>query len=102
MFVRITDGKVNDVNVLDSLPIEVGAFYVMDRGYADFGRLRRFTLGQAYFVTRAKTNLDFSRRSSQPIDRSTGLRSDQTIILKGLKTSKLHPEALRRISYCDP
>ncbi len=101
-FVLITEGKTHDVNVLDSLPIEVGAFYVMDRGYLDFGRLRRFTLGQAYFVTRAKTNLDYGRRSSRVVDKSTGLRSDQTIILRGLKTSKLHPEALRRISFCDP
>jgi Domain of unknown function (DUF4372)/Transposase DDE domain len=101
-FVLITHGKIHDVKVLDSLPIEVGAFYVMDRGYVDFGRLHRFTLGLAFFVTRAKTNLDFSRRSSRRVDKTTGLRSDQTIVLNGVKTSVLYPDPLRRVSYCDP
>jgi hypothetical protein len=101
-FVLITHGKTHDVKVLDALPIEVGAFYVMDRGYLDFGRLHRFTLGLAFFVTRAKTNLDFSRRSSRRVDKTTGLRSDQTIVLNGPKTSALYPDPLRRISYCDP
>jgi IS4 transposase len=99
--VLITHGKTHDVNVLDTLPIEVGAFYVMDRGYLDFGRLHRFTLGLAFFVTRAKTNLDFSRRSSRRVDKTTGLRSDQTIVLNGPKTSVLYPDSLRRISYRD-
>ena len=89
-FVLITHGKTHDVKVLDALPIEVGAFYVMDRGYLDFGRLHRFTLGLAFFVTRAKTNLDFSRRSSRRVDKTTGLRSDQTIVLNGPKTSTLY------------
>lgn len=101
-FVLITHGKTHDVNVLDTLPIEVGAFYVMDRGYVDFGRLHRFTSGLAFFVTRAKTNLDFSRRSSRRVDKATGLRSDQTIVLNGPKTSALYPDPLRRIRYCDP
>ena len=101
-FVLITHGKTHDVKVLDALPIEVGAFYVMDRGYLDFGRLHRFTLDLAFFVTRAKTNLDFSRRSSRRVDKTTGLRSDQTIVLNGPKTSALYPDPLRRISYCDP
>ena len=101
-FVLITHGKTHDVKVLDALPIEVGTFYVMDRGYLDFGRLHRFTLGLAFFVTRAKTNLDFSRRSSRRVDKTTGLRSDQTIVLNGPKTSTLYPDPLRRISYCDP
>jgi IS4 transposase len=101
-FVLITHGKVHDVKVLDTLPIEVGAFYVMDRGYLDFGRLHRLTLGLAFFVTRAKTNLVFSRRSSRRVDKTTGLRSDQTIVLSGPKTSTLYPDPLRRISYCDP
>ena len=101
-FVLITHGKTHDVKVLDALPIEVGAFYVMDRGYLDFGRLHRFTLGLAFFVTRAKTNLDFSRRSSRRVDKTTGLRSDQTIVLNGPKTSTLYPDPLRRISYSDP
>lgn len=101
-FVWITDGKTHDVKVLDTLPIEAGAFYVMDRGYVDFGRLYRFTLGLAFFVTRAKTNLDFSRRSSRRVDKTTGLRSDQTIVLNGPKTSTLYPSPLRRVSYRDP
>jgi IS4 transposase len=101
-FVLITHGKTHDVKVLDALPIEVGAFYVMDRGYVDFGRLHRFTLGLAFFVTRAKTNIDFSRRSSRRVDKTTGLRSDQTIVLNGPKTSTLYPDPLRRISYSDP
>jgi Domain of unknown function (DUF4372)/Transposase DDE domain len=100
-FMWITHGKTHDVKVLDTLPIEAGAFYVMDRGYVDFGRLHRFTLGLAFFVTRAKTNLDFSRRSSRRVDKTTGLRSDQTIVLKGPKTSTLYPGPLRRVSYRD-
>jgi IS4 transposase len=101
-FVRITHGKTHDVKVLDILPIEVGAFYVVDRGYLDFGRLHRLTSGSAFFVTRAKTNLDFSRRSSRRVDKTKGLRSDQTIVLDGPKTSRLYPDPLRRISYRDP
>jgi hypothetical protein len=101
-FVLITHGKTHDVKVLDALPIEVGAFYVMDRGYLDFGRLHRITLCLAFFVTRAKTNLDFSRRLSRRVDKTTGLRSDQTIVLNGPKTSTLYPDPLRRISYRDP
>jgi hypothetical protein len=101
-FVLITHGKTHDVKVLDALPIEAGAFYVMDRGYLDFGRLHRFTSGLAFFVTRAKTNLDSSRRSSHRVDKTTGLRSDQTIVLKGPKTSTLYPDPLRRVSYRDP
>jgi hypothetical protein len=101
-FVLITHGKTHDVKVLDTLPIEAGAFYVMDRGYLDFGRLHRLTAGLAFFVTRAKTNLVFSRRSSRRVDKATGLRSDQTIVLSGPKTSTLYPDPLRRVSYCDP
>jgi hypothetical protein len=100
-FVRITHGKAHDVTTLDTLPIEPGAFYAMDRGYLDFGRLHRLTSGLAFFVTRAKTNLDFSRRSSRRVDKTTGLRSDQTIVLCGPKTSKLYPDPLRRVVYRD-
>ena len=100
-FVRITHGKTHDVTVLDTLPIEPGAFYVMDRGYLDFGRLHRLKSGLAFFVTRAKSNLDFSRRSSRRVDKTTGLRSDQTIVLCGPKTSKLYPDPLRRVVYRD-
>ena len=98
-FVHITSGKVADVTSLDQLPIEAGSFYLMDRGYIDFARLHAFTQGLAFFVTRAKRDMDFSRRSYQPVDKSTGLRSDQTIVLCGPKTSHLYPQPLRRVSY---
>jgi hypothetical protein len=100
-FVRITHGKTHDVNVLDHLPIEAGAFYVMDRGYVDFKRLYRFTTGSAFFLTRAKRGLDFSPRTRRRVDKATGLRSDQTIALAGPKTSRLYPDTLRRVSYYD-
>lgn len=100
-FIHISHGKMHDVNVLDQLPLEPGAFSVMDRGYVDFGRLRRFTLHSAFFVTRAKRNLDFTRRTYRKVDKTTGLRSDQSIVLAGPKSSQLYPETLRRISYFD-
>ena len=100
-FIRITEGKTHDVNLLDELILEPGAFYIMDRGYTDFARLYTFTQ-QAAFVIRAKRNLDYTRRSSRPVDKSSGLRSDQTIVLHGPGSSKGYPDALRRISYCDP
>jgi hypothetical protein len=100
-FIRITHGKTHDVTVLDHLPIEPGAFYMMDRGYVDFARLHRFTCQMAFFVTRAKKNLDCYRRESRVVDKSTGLRSDQTIVLRGVKSSKLYPDTLRRIAYYD-
>ena len=100
-FVRITHGKTHDVTVLDHLPIEPGSFYVMDRGYVDFRRLHRLTIGLAFFVTRAKRGLDYTRRSRRRVDKSTGLRSDQTIVLAGPKTSRLYPDPLRRISFYD-
>jgi transposase len=100
-FVRITHGKTHDVTVLDHLLLEAGSFYVMDRGYVDFRRLYRFTICLAFFVTRAKRGLDYTRRSRRPVDKSTGLRSDQTIVLAGPKTSQLYPESLRRISFYD-
>ena len=100
-FVHVSSGKVHDVTVLDHLPIEPGAFYVMDRGYVDFLRLYRFTKHSAFFVTRAKCNLDYTRRDSREVDKSTGLRCDQTIMLAGVKSSCLHPDPLRRITYHD-
>ena len=100
-FMLITDGKTHDVNVLDVLPIESGAFYVMDRGYLDFDRLHHLTAGLAFFVTRAKSNLDFNRRRSRLVDKTTGLRCDQTIVLGGPLTSKLYPDPLRRVVYRD-
>jgi transposase len=100
-FIHITDGKTNDVNALDELVPEPAAFYMMDRGYVDFRRLHRFTESLAFFVIRAKRNLDYARRSRRRIDKSTGLRSDQTIVLQGPKTSLQYPAPLRRISYHD-
>jgi len=100
-FIRITGGSVHDVNFLDELLIEPGAFYIMDRGYIDFARLFTFTQNMAFFVTRAKTNLDYTRISYRAVDKTTGLRSDQTIILRGPQTSKDYPVPLRRISYYD-
>jgi len=99
--IRITHGKVHDVTFLDQLVLEPAAFYIMDRGYIDFARLYRFTQNMAFFVIRAKSNLDYTRRSSRSIDPGTGLRSDQTILLKGPKTSQLYPDSLRRISFFD-
>ena len=100
-FMRISHGKTADVAVLDHLPIEPGSFYVMDRGYIDFQRLYRFTTNSAYFVTRGKRGLDYTRRSRRRVDKTTGLRSDQTIVLVGPKTSRLYPDPLRRVSFYD-
>ena len=100
-FIHISHGKMHDVQVLDRLPIEAGAFYAMDRGYVDFQRLHRFTTAGAFFVTRGKRNLDFTRRSPRLIDKTTGLRSDQTIVLAGLKSARLYPVPLRRVVFFD-
>jgi hypothetical protein len=100
-FIHISHGKMHDVTVLDLLPIEPGAFYVMDRGYVDFLRLYRFTQGSAFFVTRGKRRLDCTRRERCAVDKATGLRSDQTIVLAGPKSSRLYPAPLRRIAYYD-
>jgi hypothetical protein len=100
-FIHISHGKMPDVTALDHLPIEPGAFYVMDRGYVDFGRLHRFTQAGAYFVTRGKRNLDFTRRARRAVDKTTGLRSDHTIVLSGPKSSRLYPDQLRRVAFYD-
>lgn len=97
----VTHGKIHDVTFLDQVVLEPAAFYIMDRGYIDFARLYRFTQHAAFFVTRAKSNLDYIRRSSHTVDPITGLRSDQTILLRGPKTSQLYPDSLRRISFFD-
>jgi hypothetical protein len=99
VFIDITHGKTHDVKVLDLLPLEPGAFVVMDKGYVDFLRLYRLHQMFTFFVTRAKQNLQFRRKSSNRVDRSTGLRCDQTIVLTGPKTQNLYPEPLRRVSY---
>ena len=100
-FIRITDGKVHDVNVLDEIIPEAGAFYVMDRGYIDFERLYVFTLCSAFFVVRTKENVLLQRRYSHPVDKSTGVRSDHTVILTAINLAKAYPDPLRRISYLD-
>jgi len=100
-FLRVSHGKMHDVNILDELPIEPGAFYIMDKAYIDFARLYRLHRQAAFFLTRAKKNLDYNRRQSHIIDKATGLRSDQTILLAGVKSSQSYPEALRRIRYFD-
>ncbi len=100
-FISITDGKVHDVNILDEIVPEAGAFYVMDRGYIDFERLYFFTLSAAFFVVRTKSNVMLQRRYSHPVDKTTGVRSDHTVILTAIGSVKVYPEALRRVSYLD-
>jgi Domain of unknown function (DUF4372)/Transposase DDE domain len=100
-FIRITDGKVHDVNLLDEIMPEPGAFYVMDRGYIDFQRLFVFTLSAAFFVVRTKSNVLLQRRYSHAVDKSTGIRSDQTVILTSLESASAYPDALRRVNYFD-
>jgi len=100
-FISITSGKVHDVNILDEILPEAGAFYVMDRGYVDFERLYVFTLSAAFFVVRTKSNVLLQRRYSHPVDKSTGVRSDHTVILTAIDSVKAYPDALRRISYLD-
>jgi hypothetical protein len=100
-FIRITDGKVHDVNILDEILPEAGAFYVMDRGYIDFERLYVFTLCSAFFVVRTKENVLLERRYSHPVDKSTGVRSDQTVILTAIESTKVYPDAMRRVSFYD-
>ena len=101
-FIHISDGKLHDVNILDQLIPEAGAFYVMDRGYIDFARLHRLHQAGSFFVTRAKKNMDAQRRYSRPVDRSTGVRFDQTLVLQGYQSAKDYPEPLRGIRYKDP
>jgi hypothetical protein len=98
-FIRITDGKKSDVSTLDNLIREPGAFYIMDRGYTDYRRLYAFTANSAFFVIRARKNMDFNRRSYRNVDKSCGLRSDQTIMLQGKNAHEKYPAPLRRIGY---
>ncbi len=99
--VYVTGGQVHDVNLLDELRLEPGAFYLLDRGYVDFARLYLFTQACAFFITRAKKNTQFYLRTSRPVDRSTGVRCDQTIRLTGIRTARRYPDLLRRIAYYD-
>jgi Domain of unknown function (DUF4372)/Transposase DDE domain len=100
-FISITNGKVHDVNILDEIAPEAGAFYVMDRGYVDFERLYIFTLSAAFFVVRTKSNVLIQRRYSHPVDKTTGVRSDHTVILTAINSVKAYPDQLRRVSYLD-
>jgi hypothetical protein len=100
-FIHISDGKLHDVNVLDVLIAEPGAFYVMDRGYLDFDRLYRLHLAASFFVTRAKSNFRFKRVYSRPVDRTTGLLCDQEVQLTVFYSQQAYPERLRRIRYRD-
>ena len=101
-FIHISDGKLHDVNVLDMLTFEAGAFYVMDRGYVDFARLYALHQAGAFFVTRAKSPMDARRVYSTPTDRSTGVISDQQVMLNGHYSAKKYPDHLRRVRFKDP
>ena len=101
-FIHVSDGKMHDVNVLDILPVEAGAFYVMDRGYLDFARLYRMHQAGAFFVTRSKRGMDARRMYSATTDRATGVICDQSIALNGFYARKNYPEQLRRIRFKDP
>jgi len=100
-FISITEGIVHDVNILDEILPEAGAIYVMDRGYVDFERLYVFTLSSAFFVVRTKSNVILQRRYSHLVDKSTGVRSDHTVILTAIDSAKVYPDVLRRVSYLD-
>lgn len=100
-FIHITDGKVHDVNALDVLTPEPGAYYIMDRGYQDLERFHRLHSAGSFFVTRPKTTLQLRRIQSQPVDKTTGVRSDLIVMANGVKTTTAYPERLRRIRFCD-
>ena len=101
IFMHISDGKMHDVNALDFLIPETGAFYIMDRGYLDFKRLYRWHTAGAYFVIRAKSNTKFKRRYSRPVEMNTGVQCDHTVVLTGLNSSAAYPNTLRRVHYYD-
>jgi IS4 transposase len=101
-FIHISDGKLHDVNVLDILPVEAGAFYVMDRGYVDFKRLYAMHQVGAFFVTRAKSSMDARRVYSAPADRASGIICDQRVMLGGFYSARNYPEHLRRVRFKDP
>jgi len=101
-FIHVTDGKIHDVNILDQLIPEAGAFYIVDRGYLDYRRLYRLHQAGAFFVTRAKKNTNAQRRYSHPVDRSTGLIFDQVLVFKGFYAAQSYPETLRGVRYKDP
>lgn len=98
---RVSAGRLHDVRLLDELPLEPGAIYVMDRAYIDFEHLFRFQSAGAFFVVRAKSNLRWRRRYSRPVDKQLDLRCDQTIVLTGPKTAASYPQPLRRVGFRD-
>src|ERR1039458_1269721 len=98
-FIRVTSGDVHDVNILDEIMPEAGAFYVMDRAYIDFQRLFVFTLSSAFFVVRTKSNVLIQRRYSHPVDKNAGIRSDHTVVLTSFESASAYPDALRRGGY---
>ena len=100
-FIHISDGKLHEVNTLDILPLEAGAFYIMDRGYLDFTRLHMISQAGAFFVIRAKSNLKCRRVYSHPVDRAIGLICDQSVMLTGFYQAKGYPDKLRRVKYYD-
>jgi len=100
-FIRVTSGAVHDVNILDEIMPEAGASYVMDRAYIDFQRLFVFTLSSAFFVVRTKSNLLLERRYSHPVDKSTGVLSDQTVILSSVESATAYPDPLQKVNYFD-
>src|SRR5712691_8957420 len=100
-FIRITEGRVHDVNILDQIMPEPGAFYVMDRAYVDFERLFFLTLSSAFFVVRTNANVRLQRLYSHKIDKSTGVRSDHTVILTSFESASVYPDALRRVTFLD-
>jgi Transposase DDE domain/Domain of unknown function (DUF4372) len=102
VFIRVTHAKTHDLQALDQISPEAGAFYVMDKGYVDFARLHRLHCTGAFFVTRAKRNMDFGVRQRLAVDPSSGVQSDQLIRLRGPKSRKLYPDTLRLIRYVDP
>ncbi len=101
-FISITAGSVHEVNALDDLPLEAGAYYVMDRGFVDFARLYRFHQAQSFFIIRGKSNMDYRVKESRPVDTDMGIKADQSIRMRGVVTRKAYPELMRRISFTDP
>jgi len=100
-FIEVSEGKLHDVNILDAIVPEPGSFYVMDRAYLDFERLHRLHCGGAFFVTRVKKGIQLRRRYSHPIDATSGLRSDHTVVLSTASSRKHYPDPLRRVHYFD-
>jgi len=100
-FIKVTEGLIHDVNILDELISEPGCFYIMDRGYLGFARLYILKLFNAFFIIRSKSNIKFRRLYSRPVNKSTGLKCDQTIVLTGINLAKYYPEKLGRIRFFD-